>query len=225
MRILVINPVGHSTWDKQDEEICKSFASPETEIKVVSLPRGPASVETPEAHAEVIPLVLDVARRNHDGFDAVLVNCFLDPGVDFLKGILKKPVVGPCEASLSLACIAGTRISIITVGGADGDWMIEERVKQLGLSDKVTSVRGIPVGVLDIDKDRAAVVSYLVNEAEKARKEERADVIVLGCTGLAGLAKEVQEKTNIFAIDPTGAAIKVAEALIKLGITGLPYRR
>jgi allantoin racemase len=103
--------------------------------------------------------------------------------------------------------------------------MIEERVKQLGLSDKVTSVRGIPVGVLDIDKDRAAVVSYLVNEAEKARKEERADVIVLGCTGLAGQAREVQEKTNIFTIDPTGAAIKVAEALIKLGITGLPYRR
>ncbi|MGY0288655.1 MAG: aspartate/glutamate racemase family protein [Candidatus Methanodesulfokora washburnensis] len=225
MRILVINPVILDGWDeKQEEEIYRSFASPETEIKAVYLPRGPASIETPEAHAEVIPLVLDVARRNHESFDAVLVNCFLDPGVDFLKGILKKPVVGPCEASLSLAYIAGTRISIITVG-TTGYWMIEERVKQLDLSNKVTSVRGIPVGVLDIDKDRAAVVSYLVNEAEKARKEERADVIVLGCTGLAGLAKEVQEKTNIFTIDPIGAAIKVAEALVKLGITGLPYRR
>ncbi len=225
MRILVINPVGHSTWDKQDEEICKNFASSETEVKVVSLPRGPASVETPEAHAEVIPLVLDVARRNHEGFDAVVVNCFLDPGVDLLKGVLSKPVVGPCEASLSLATIAGTRVSIITVGGADGDWMIEERVKQLGLGDKVTSVRGIPVRVLDIDKDRAAVVNNLVREAEKAKKEEKADVIVLGCTGLAGLAEDVQRRTGVFTIDPTGAAIKVAEALIKLKITGFPYRR
>jgi allantoin racemase len=225
MKILVINPVGHSTWDKQDEQIYKSFASPETEVKVISLPRGPASVETPVAHAEVIPLVLDVAKRHHEGYDAVIVNCFLDPGVDLLKGVLNKPVIGPCEASLSLAYIAGTRISIITVGSSDGDWMIEERVKQLGLNDKVTSVRGIPVGILDIDKDRATVVRYLVNEAVKAKKEEHIDVVILGCTGLAGLAREVQEKTNIYTIDPAGAAIKVAEALLKLGITGHPYRR
>ncbi|MEM1520159.1 MAG: aspartate/glutamate racemase family protein [Candidatus Korarchaeum sp.] len=201
------------------------FASPEAEIKVISLSKGPASVETPEAHAEVIPLVLDTVRRNHEGFDAVVVNCFLDPGVDLLKGILDKPIVGPCEASLSLASIAGKRITIITVGGTTGDWMIEDRVKQLGFSDIVTSVRGIPVGVLDIDKDRSAVVNYLVKEAEKAKEKERIDVIILGCTGLAGLAGEVQRKTRIFTIDPTGAAIKVAEALVKLGITGLPYRR
>lgn len=224
MRILVINPVGHSTWDKQDEEICRGFASPETEVKVVSLPKGPASVETPEAHAEVIPLVLDVARRSHEGFDAVVVNCFLDPGVDFLKGVLNKPVVGPCEASLSIASVVGRRISIITVGGVDGDWMIEDRVRQLGFGDRVVSVRGIPVGVLDIDKDRASVVNHLVREAEKA-KDEGVDVIVLGCTGLAGLAGEVQRRTGVFTIDPTGAAIKVAEALIKLEITGFPYRR
>lgn len=172
-----------------------------------------------------IPLVLDTAKRNQKDFDAVVVNCFLDPGVDLLKGVLNKPVVGPCEASLSLAKIAGRRIAVITVGGANGDWMIEDRIKQLGFSDIVTSVRGIPVGVLDIDKDRTAVVNHLVKEAERAKEKERIDVIVLGCTGLAGLAEEVRRKTGIFTIDPTGAAIKVAEALIKLRVTGLPYRR
>lgn len=55
MSILVINPVGHKAWDKQDEEICMDFASSETEVKVISLLRGPASVETPEAHAEDTP--------------------------------------------------------------------------------------------------------------------------------------------------------------------------
>jgi len=43
--------------------------------------------------------------------------------------------------------------------------------------------------------------------------------------GLTGLAADVQRETGIFTIDPTGAAIKVAEALIKLGMTGIPYRR
>jgi allantoin racemase len=69
------------------------------------------------------------------------------------------------------------------------------------------------------------VKGLLVKEAERARKEERVDLIILGCTGLAGLAADVQRETGIFTIDPTGAAIKVAEALIKLGITGVPYRR
>lgn len=224
MKILVINPVGHPTWDEQDREIYRSFASPETEVDVVSLPEGPASVETPDAHARVIPLVIDLARKMHDGYDAVIVNCCLDPGVALLKGIIRKPVIGPCESSLAIAGVMGRRPSVITVG-KEGVWMIEDRVRELGYGNRVSRVRGIPVGVLDIDKDRGRVRELLVSEVMKAVREDGADIAVLGCTGLAGLAREVQNATGVPVVDPAGAALKMAEASVRLGLYNAVYRR
>ena len=225
MKVLIINPVGHDTWNKQDEEIYRSYASSETEVRVVSLPKGPATVERPEDHAEVIPLVIDVAKKMYKDFDAIIVNCFLDPGVRLLKGIIDKPVIGPCEASLHIASTISNKLSIITVGKYGTTWMIEDRVKELGFSDKVISVRSIPLGVMEIDRERAAVINYLVEESKKALSEDGADVIILGCTGLAGMAKKVQDRVKVPVIDPSGAAIKVAEAIVKLGLFNVLVRR
>lgn len=214
MKILVVNPVGHPKWDEQDRKIYESFASPNTKIDVVSLPHGPPSIETPEAHAEVIPLVIKRVVENHDEYDGFIVNCFLDPGVDLLKGIVKKPVVGPCEASMALASMITDKIGIVTVGG-EALWMIEERVKSLGYADRLVALEGIELGVLDLDKDINITVEKLVNKS-RVVIDKGAEVIVLGCTGLAGLAKRVEEKVGAPVIDPAGAALKVLEGLITL---------
>ena len=216
MRILVVNPVGHPTWDKQDKEIYESFASPETEIEVVSLPQGPPSVETPEAHAEVIWPVVKRVLEFKDKYDGFIVNCFLDPGVSLLKGIVEKPVVGPCEASMALASTLTNKIGIVTVGG-EALWMIEDHVREIGYGDKLVALEGVDLGVLDIDKDRELTVKKLV-EKSKIALEKGAEIIVLGCTGLAGLAKRVEEEIGVPVIDPAGAALKVLEGLIRLGL-------
>lgn len=217
MKILVINPVGHPTWDTQDKRIFESFASPETEINVISLSEGPASVETPEAHGEVIPLIIKLAKKYYKNYDALIVNCFLDPAVDLLKGILKIPVIGPCEASLSIASLISKRVSIVTVGN-DALWMIEERIRQLNFHDIIRNVRGIPLGVLDLDKNKSVTKNLLVEEINKSIKEDKIDSTILGCTGLAGFAKDIQNIVKIPVIDPAGAALKLAEASVKLGL-------
>ncbi|MEM2021839.1 MAG: aspartate/glutamate racemase family protein, partial [Zestosphaera sp.] len=117
MRVLVVNPVGHSKWDESDRRIYESFASEGTNIEVTSLSRGPASVETAEAYAEVEPLVVELVEERHREFNAVIVNCFLDPGVAKLRRSLRKVIVGPAEASLSLARNLSDKLAVITVGG------------------------------------------------------------------------------------------------------------
>ncbi len=221
MKVLVINPIGHSTWDNQDRRIYTSFSSSETDVDVVSLPKGPASVETPQAYAEVIPLVVRKAMELYSAYDAVIVNCCLDPGIDLLKGLIKEPVIGPCEASLHLALLIGVKPAVITVG-KEGIWMIEKRVNEI-LPNKHVVVSGIPIGVLDIDKDRKKATDLMVEEAKRMLKEGIADVFVLGCTGLAGLADEVMKTINAPVIDPTGAAVNAAEAAVKLGLYNTLY--
>jgi len=214
--ILVINPVGHSRWDEQDRRIYESFASPGTSVTVTSLPRGPASIEEPKAYAEVLPLIVEKALENRDKYDAIIVNCFLDPGVDLLRGMIRKPVVGPCEASLALASMMARRIGIVTVGG-DALWMIEDRVRGLGYGDKVIALEGIRLGVLDIDKDMNATLCELAKGCRRALSKG-AEAIVLGCTGLAGLARSIKEEIGAPVIDPAGAALKVAEGLVTLSL-------
>ncbi len=216
MRVLVVNPVGHSKWDEQDKRIYQSFASQDTIVDVVSLPQGPPSVETPEAHAEVIPLVVKRVLEFKDKYDGFIVNCFLDPGVNLLKGLIEKPVVGPCEASTALASMVSSKIGIVTVGN-EALWMIEEHVRELGFGDKLIALEGIDLGVLDIDKDIELTVKKLV-EASRRALEKGAEIIVLGCTGLAGLAEKVEREISVPVVDPSGAAIKVLEALVKLRI-------
>ncbi len=218
MKILVINPVGHSKWDESDKEFLSSYAHPKTRIDVKSLPRGPKSVESIKDYVEVIPLVIDQALKLHKEYNALIVNCFLDPAVDYLKLLLRKPVIGPCEASLLLAKVIGRRFAIITVGKGDVIKLIERRINFLGFKDFVVKIDGIPLGVLDIDVDKGRTLREILRVGNEVIKTYQADVIILGCTGLAGFSFKAQEELGVPVIDPALAALKVAEAVLTLGV-------
>jgi allantoin racemase len=217
MKLLVINPVGHTTWDEQDKRIYESYAPPNSEITVVSLAKGPRSVETARAHRQVIPSVIEIAEKMSQGFDAVIVNCYLDPAVDALKKTLATPVVGPCEASLAVASVIGTRIGVVTVQG-EALSMIRSRVRKLDRHKKVISVTGIPMGVLDLNEDLNRTKYNVIQAGQGLREKRRVDVICLGCTGLGGLAGDVQEAVEVPVIDPVCAAVELAGAAVDLNL-------
>lgn len=217
MKILVINPVGTSRWDETDKKIYQSFASPETEIEVISLGEGPISIETRKTEAETIPRIVETALKNHESYDAIIVNCCADPGVDIIRSLLDKPVVGPCEASLALASVLGKKIGIVTVSKT-GIPIFEELVKKLNFEEFVVSIRAIGISVPEIEKNLQKTVNLLLEECKKAEKDG-AEVIVLGCTGFAGLAERLQKHMAIPIIDPAGAAVKIAENLVSLKLS------
>jgi allantoin racemase len=215
-QLLIINPVGHAAWDEQDKKIYESF-DPSSDVTVVSLPKGPASVETYRAHRQVIPLIIKVARKMNRDFDALIVNCYLDPAVDALRKVITKPVVGPCEASLALASMIGTKTGIVTVHG-EALSMIRNKVRRLDPHRKVKAVAGIPLGVLDLNENLERTKQKVVEEAQLLRDRHRLDAICLGCTGLGGLAQFTQEAVGIPVIDPIGAAVELARVAVNLNL-------
>jgi allantoin racemase len=215
MRILVVNPVGHTTWDSVDLEIYRSYASPQTEVIVKSLPRGPRTVETLNAYFEAEKETVSFVLENYKGFNGIIINCFLEPGINVLRKKLRGQVVvvGPAEASLSYARIYGD-IAVVSVGASiEGLELIKEKIRALGFEKRVVSVSGIPLGVIDIDVDKKRTIELLIAESKKALLSG-ADVIVLGCTGLAGLAKIIERELGVPVIDPAWASIKLLEALL-----------
>jgi len=214
MKLLVINPVGHDTWNEQDRKIYESF-DPTSEITVVSLPKGPSSVETRQAHREVVPLIVEIAEKMQREFDAIAVNCFLDPAVDTLKKTIPKPVVGPCESSLAIASTVGNKIGVVTVRG-EALPMIRNRIRRFDPHRMVKAVTGIPLGVLDLDKNPNETNQTVIEAIKPLRDKRHIDIICLGCTGLGGLARTVQLAVGIPVIDPIGATVELARAAVDL---------
>lgn len=198
------------------------------DIEVVSLSAGPESLEDfldeVASGPDTVRLVKEAEEK---GFDAVAISCFCNPAIDACRSVVSIPVVGAGIASLLIASSLGERIAVVTV--LEGTIpSIEHFVKVLGLTN-VVSLRASSIGVLEIEKDREKTLSALLRESLAAIEEDKADVIALGCTGMAGIDKALMEEFkkrgyDIPVIDPARAAIRWAEMLVKLGLSSSKVR-
>jgi allantoin racemase len=202
-------------------DVLRARAAPGVEVEVWSLLDGPPSIESAWEAALVVPeLTRAVTRARGEGFDAVIVGCFSDPGLDALRELVDIPVIGPGASALHLAAQLGTRFTVISpLGGGAG--RLAARLRALGLADQLASVRGIGLSVLDLARDREAVLERVTDVARAAAREEGADVFVLGCMsmGFAGVTDEVQKRVMLPVVNPVLAALKTAEALVALGLS------
>ncbi len=96
---------------------------------------------------------------------------------------------------------------------------ILDRLRLAGLLDHCASVRATGLSVLDLGRDPERARRVVVAEALKAVQNDQAEVICLGCGGLAGLDQAVAEKVGVPVIDGVSAAVGLAETLVGLGLS------
>ena len=216
-RILFINPVGHSSWDQFILNYLNSAKEDNTEADVVSLKRGPHHLEYHYYEALVSWDLLNLIKRaEKEGYDGAVIGCFYDPFLREAREICKKMVVtAPAESSLHIASVLGDTFSII-VGRRKWIPAMRRNVLQYGHGEKLASFRSLDLGVLEFHADEKFTEKRLKEEAEKAVKEDGAEVIVLGCTVQFGFYKELQESLGVPVVDVVLAPFKHAEFLVNL---------
>ena len=206
---------------KRRREFLRARTAPGVEVEVWSLADGPPSIESAVEAALVVPeLTRKVVQARSEGFDAVIVGCFSDPGLDALRELVDIPVIGPGSSAVHLAAQLGTRFSVISpLGGSDG--RVAARLRALGLADKFASVRSIGMSVLDLARDRGAVLERVTEVARAAVHEDGADVLVLGCMsmGFVGVSDDVQKRLELPVVNPVVAALKTAETVVAMGLS------
>jgi allantoin racemase len=224
MKICVIAPVVVSGEQPMSAGTYLRVARSDCEVEVVSLDKGPASIESEYEEAIATPHVIAQAQRAQERrADAIVVSCMLDPGIDAAREVLTIPVVGPAHASMHLAALLGDRFTIVTVLDRLAS-PLQRLSRRYGLSEHLASVRAIDVPVLDLRSQPMQVVDALVLESMQALDNDGADVIVFGCTGMAGMSNSVREGLNrrgydVPVIDPSITALKMAEALVDMGLS------
>jgi len=114
-KILVINPVADSRWNKTDGDYLKKMARKDTVIEVVNIEKGPKTIESFYDEAFALPEILNIVRGIKNQYDGIMINCFADPGLKAAREICDIPVTGPGESAMILASMLGHNFSIISV--------------------------------------------------------------------------------------------------------------
>jgi len=214
MRILVVNPVGTKIWDEKDEKYLRGFAGKDTSIKVLSLKDGPSSLETFQSMVSVCPGIIQLVKSVENNYDAIVVDCFGDPCIEAIREVVNVPVLGPGETSMMIASLLGHRFSVISPTRKTAV-QVELHARALGIEHRLASVVGLDIAVLDLERDVEKTVKAVVKASKKA-VQDGAEVIVLGCTGLAYMADEIRKRLNVPLIEPASLALKIAESLVDL---------
>ncbi len=218
MRILVVNVNTTQSMTDTIGETARSIAAPGTEIVPLTPAFGADSVEgNYESYLAAIA-VMETVRSYTEPYDAVIQAGYGEHGREGLQELLDVPVVDITEAAASTAQFLGHRYSVVTTLDRTVP-LIEDRLKLAGLSDRCASVRASGVAVLDLEADPDAAVKAIIVEAERAVIDDHAEVICLGCGGMAGLTERVEERTGVPVVDGVAAAVTIAESLVRLGLT------
>lgn len=217
MRIKIINP---NTTQEMTETIgaaARSVARAGTEVTAVSPAHGPASIESYYDEFLCAPgLIEEVRSGNADGFDAYVVACFGDPALHACREVTRRPVIGIAEAAMYTASMLAARFSIVTLMPRIRT-MTEELVNSYGMSQRIASIRTTTLHVLDVEADPNACFEVLRSEARKARDEDRAEAVLLGCAGFADFANDLERELEIPVLDGVVCAVKMAEGIVELG--------
>jgi len=185
---------------------------------------GPASIECEFDEALAVPgLLARAIEAERDGVDAVVIDCMGDPGLKAAREVLSVPVLGPAETSMHIAAMLGRSFSIVTVLESVRP-MFDNLAKIYGVHEKLASIRVVDIPVLEIGHDLAKLKASLAEQAQLALDQDRADVIVLGCTGFFGcseaIARALAERGQPTpVIDPIPATVFAAAALVRAGLT------
>lgn len=192
------------------KKILSALAGPGFSVDLLEVDEGPPAIESAEDELRAVGPTLALAQKHQDGFDAYIIGCFGDVGIDALRGGVTVPVVGPARVTYAAAAIFPS-FSVLALNSG----FIEEELElicRLGLRTKLAQIAAAELAVDRIIGDPEGTLARLVDLANDLGGE----AVVLGCMSLAFLLEErgVERLGRLFVVNPLRCALGVAKALI-----------
>jgi len=194
------------------------------ELHSVSLEKGTASIEDFYDEALDIPYVLEqVKKAEENGYNAVVLDCFADPGLDAARELVTIPVLGANESACHLASQIAPRFSVINVV-RESENVIRSALIRNGTIQNLASLLTINIPVLALEEEPEKSMMTIAQASEKAVKQDGASAIVFGCTGMSSLTEGVKNQLkakgiNAPVIEPLRAAVYNAIMWILMDIS------
>jgi allantoin racemase len=219
-KIMLVVPVTGKDLYRERLEYLRGLGM---DVSVTVIEEGAPSIESFYDAAMSVPDTLKrIEEAEKKGYEAVVIDCWCDPGLEAAREKVDIPVIGPGQASMLTAMALGGRFSVlgVTKNVVSHYW---HNIHAYGLGDRVASVRIVDVPVLELHKHRKKVLRHLVEESVKAIEEDGAGVLIIGCTGLVFLKNDLERKLRdrgyeVPIIDSILAALNFAQMLVRSGL-------
>ena len=219
MNLLIINPNSDEQMSQAILSSATQFSDGDFDVDCLSTPGAPAFIDTYQDAAAALPGMVELLKQHETEYDAFIVACHCDPNLDLMKELTDKPMVGIGEASMKIATMLGHRFSVISTDSRSVPNK-EALIRSYHLQDLLASVK-FPIASLE---NRSDEEKYLLT-AQAAIEEDMAEVIVLGCAGMTGLDKRLEQKLGVPVLDGVVCALIIAAGLVKYQVSTSKIRR
>jgi Asp/Glu/hydantoin racemase len=218
-RILVINPNSTEAVTRGIDEACAPLRiAGGPAIESVTLKEGPSGIETQQDVDGVVAPMLKMVREREKDCAAFVVACYSDPGLHSLREATKKPVLGISECAILTALTLGQKFGVIAILKQSIPRHLRY-VGALGVSSRLAAE--LPVGLRVVElSDEKRTYGRMAEVGKTLRDTHGADVVIMGCAGMARYRKPLQDELGIPVVEPTQAAVTMAIGRVRLNWTG-----
>lgn len=184
-------------------------------IECVTMNEGPPGVESQHDSDSIIMPLCDYMRGRDNDAGAFVIACFSDPGLHAARETTDHPVLGIAESAYMTAMTQGEKFGVISI--------LEPSVKrhgryvrQIGLEQRSAGDRAIGLGVVELSQEDI-VLDRMIETGRALREEDGADVLILGCAGMARYRDRVSDALSMPVVEPTQSAVAMALGRLRCG--------
>jgi len=215
-RILVINPNSTDAVTRGIDEAMEAlrFAGGPG-IDCVTLCAGPPAVESQtDADSVILPLCR-LIRESEARATAFVIACFSDPGLFSAREATAKPVFGIAECGILTALTLGHRFGVIAILARSVPRHLRY-IAAMGVRARLAADLPVGLGVLEL-ADARTTLARMIETGRRLRDQHGADVLVMGCSGMARYRADLEEAVQLPVVEPTQAAVAMAIGRLRLG--------
>lgn len=211
-RLLVVNPNSTESCTAALDRAAEPFRRPGLDIVCETVADGPESIATMADHAVAQGTLIRYLEARNEDADAIVIACFSDPALPAAKEVTGRPCFGLGESGMLAAMQRGLRFGVVALAEASVERHIR-RVGELGLSSRYAGSRPVSLSVPEL-ADRDRTVDAMIEAGRKLVADDGADVLVMGCAGMADYRAALAEGAGAPVVEPGQAAVAAASAAI-----------
>jgi Asp/Glu/hydantoin racemase len=208
LRIHVINPNSNQVVTDGLAEALKPLVFADgPEIHCSTLAEGPFGVES-QLHAEQVKVPLRRLVESDNQSAAFVIACYSDPGLHVCREGTARPVFGIAESGVLTALSRGDRFGVIAIAQRS----IRRHIRylmEMGLLDRLAGERPLDMSVAETASGEGTLAK-MIGVGRELKERDGADVIVMGCAGMARHRKPLEDALGVPVVDPTQAAVAMA---------------
>ena len=225
-KLLVIIPIVTTKFNEALKKEISVVQASDFQIDYKNLSHGTNFIESRYAEFLDTNSIVEIAKQaEQDGYDAIFITCFGEPGVSVVRELVTIPVIGGFLSSAMTSNVISEKFSIVTVV-PEVVPMLRELARTLGVEERLASIRVIDVPVPDLD-NIPLVEQKLLEQSIAAIRQDGARAILMGCTGMLGVREYVEEHIQdelqlaepVPVVSPNQHAVGYLQSMVRMGLT------